>query len=127
MRPRLFGTALALPTAMTMYSYTGKDLDTSIVPEVDDQLSKYKYCVACCESSLPPPAKVSEKTLGGSLQPLPARDEVWKGLSRDAGHFDVLVIGGGATGTGCALDAQTRCVSYYASSMPCACYESNMP
>ena len=27
-------------------------------------------------------------------------------LKRD--HFDVLIIGGGATGTGCALDAATR-------------------
>ena len=27
-------------------------------------------------------------------------------LKRD--HFDVLIIGGGVTGTGCALDAATR-------------------
>jgi len=28
--------------------------------------------------------------------------------SLETEHFDVLVIGGGATGAGCALDATTR-------------------
>lgn len=45
----------------------------------------------------------------------PSRDEMWKQLKR-AGPtqpFDVLVIGGGATGTGCALDATTRWVICY--------------
>jgi hypothetical protein len=49
-------------------------------------------------------------------EPLPSRESVWKDLvqqERDVRRgkepfFDVLVIGGGATGTGCALDAQTR-------------------
>jgi len=37
---------------------------------------------------------------------LPSRDDQLKSLSSE--HFDVLVIGGGATGAGCALDAQSR-------------------
>ena len=37
---------------------------------------------------------------------LPTRKEQIKRLRED--EFDVLVIGGGATGSGCALDAATR-------------------
>ncbi|CAH0557804.1 unnamed protein product [Brassicogethes aeneus] len=37
---------------------------------------------------------------------LPTRDEQIKSLKTES--FDVLIIGGGATGSGCALDAQTR-------------------
>jgi len=110
MRARLVGTALALPTAMTMYSYSPLELDTMTDPDENDQIMKHGYSIARCDASSLPPGKVDEKTLAGSFQPLPARDQVWKRLSRDAGQFDVLVIGGGATGTGCALDAQTRYV-----------------
>ncbi|KAL1124181.1 hypothetical protein AAG570_001951, partial [Ranatra chinensis] len=39
-------------------------------------------------------------------RPLPPRDEQIKSLQTDS--FDVLIIGGGATGAGCALDAATR-------------------
>lgn len=41
-----------------------------------------------------------------SKKPLPTREELLKSLKTES--FDVLIIGGGATGTGCALDAQTR-------------------
>lgn len=37
---------------------------------------------------------------------LPTRDEQIKSLQTNS--FDVLIIGGGATGVGCALDAVTR-------------------
>ena len=37
---------------------------------------------------------------------LPSRKEQLRRLKED--EFDVLVIGGGATGSGCALDAATR-------------------
>ena len=37
---------------------------------------------------------------------LPTRKEQLERLKED--EFDVLVIGGGATGSGCALDAATR-------------------
>lgn len=45
-------------------------------------------------------------------RPLPTRDH--QVASLQAGHtFDILIIGGGATGVGCALDACTR-GTYYA-------------
>jgi glycerol-3-phosphate dehydrogenase len=37
---------------------------------------------------------------------LPTRDEQIKSLQTE--NFDVLVIGGGASGSGCALDSVTR-------------------
>lgn len=46
---------------------------------------------------------------------LPSRDEQIKSLQTES--FDVLIIGGGASGSGCALDAVTRgkihCASDY--------------
>lgn len=39
-------------------------------------------------------------------KPLPSRNEQLKALQTEA--FDVLIIGGGATGTGCALDSVSR-------------------
>lgn len=39
-------------------------------------------------------------------RPLPKREELLTSLQNDS--FDVLIIGGGATGVGCALDATTR-------------------
>ena len=39
-------------------------------------------------------------------EPLLPRSTMLESLKRD--EFDVLVIGGGATGSGCALDAVTR-------------------
>lgn len=38
--------------------------------------------------------------------PLPPRKDILKSLEEE--EFDILVIGGGATGTGVALDAVTR-------------------
>lgn len=44
-------------------------------------------------------------------EPLPNRKELVKRLfsATASKPFDVLIIGGGATGAGCALDAATRC------------------
>ena len=39
-------------------------------------------------------------------RPLPSRDDQIKSLQSES--FDVLIVGGGATGAGCALDAVTR-------------------
>lgn len=40
------------------------------------------------------------------LKKLPTRKEHLKALQKE--HFDVLIIGGGATGAGCAVDAVSR-------------------
>lgn len=40
------------------------------------------------------------------LRSLPTRAEQLKSLQTES--FDVLIIGGGATGTGCAVDSATR-------------------
>ena len=44
------------------------------------------------------------------LDKVPSRKEQLRKLASGSEHnpFDVLIIGGGATGTGCALDAVTR-------------------
>ena len=44
------------------------------------------------------------------LDKVPSRKEQLQKLASGSEHnpFDVLIIGGGATGTGCALDAVTR-------------------
>jgi glycerol-3-phosphate dehydrogenase len=41
---------------------------------------------------------------------VPSRREQWTKLSQGTKQdpYDVLIIGGGATGTGCALDSATR-------------------
>lgn len=53
---------------------------------------------------------------------VPPRSEQLRRLSAAsaANPFDVLIIGGGATGTGCALDAVTRCVPGPAAAPQCA-------
>ncbi|KAL3281271.1 hypothetical protein HHI36_004484 [Cryptolaemus montrouzieri] len=45
-------------------------------------------------------------SLPRSKKPLPTREEILATLKKDS--YDVLIIGGGATGVGCALDATTR-------------------
>lgn len=43
-------------------------------------------------------------------KPLPTRSEQLKSLQDE--EFDVLVVGGGATGAGCALDSVSRGMFY---------------
>lgn len=52
----------------------------------------------------------SARTRIDYLDKVPSRKEQLRKLADGSEHnpFDVLVIGGGATGTGCALDAVTR-------------------
>ncbi|QEU58759.1 Gut2 [Kluyveromyces lactis] len=50
---------------------------------------------------------VSVSTIKKSNVDLPSRADLLSRLSK-TDKFDVLIIGGGATGTGCALDASTR-------------------
>ncbi len=53
------------------------------------------------------PSSDDEQLLG----PVPTRAQALSRLqnSTRVNPFDVLIIGGGATGTGCAVDATTRC------------------
>lgn len=53
----------------------------------------------------PPSMVAHRKPLLKELPPPPSREQLLQTLDKE---FDVLVIGGGATGTGTALDAQTR-------------------
>ncbi|CAK7895016.1 hypothetical protein CAAN1_05S01134 [[Candida] anglica] len=55
----------------------------------------------------PPNIVTSYKPLKKELPAPPSRDELLKKLESTA-NFDVLIIGGGATGTGTAVDAATR-------------------
>lgn len=48
----------------------------------------------------------AEKLTPKPKRPLPSRADQLKSLQADA--FDIVIIGGGATGAGCALDACTR-------------------
>ena len=43
---------------------------------------------------------------------VPSREEQLRSLRQGTADnpFDVFIVGGGATGTGCALDAVTRCI-----------------
>lgn len=107
MRARLVGTVMALPTAMTMFAHS-KDPSETAAP--DGEEFTLSHSVARCDAVSLPAGKDIEKTLVGAFQPLPAREQVWRELAKNGKQFDVLVIGGGATGTGCALDAQTRYV-----------------
>jgi glycerol-3-phosphate dehydrogenase len=43
-----------------------------------------------------------------SFPRIPPRQEQLAALKNPANKFDVLIIGGGASGTGCALDAASR-------------------
>lgn len=43
---------------------------------------------------------------------LPTREEQLSSL-RNTEEFDILVVGGGATGSGCALDAVTRSMYFF--------------
>jgi glycerol-3-phosphate dehydrogenase len=54
------------------------------------------------------PAKKNDKTAVNKSYRIPTRDEQLKRLSSGQEVFDVLVVGGGATGCGVALDAQMR-------------------
>ncbi len=49
---------------------------------------------------------------------LPTREEQLSTL-RNTEEFDVLVVGGGATGSGCALDAVTRSMSFFLTNFCC--------
>ncbi|XP_026530153.1 glycerol-3-phosphate dehydrogenase, mitochondrial-like [Notechis scutatus] len=54
--------------------------------------------------------EASECKLVPILNSLPTRENHFQAL-RETSEFDVLIIGGGATGSGCALDAVTRGLS----------------
>lgn len=45
------------------------------------------------------------------MEKVPSREEQVEALKKGTAEnpYDMLIIGGGATGTGCAVDAATRC------------------
>lgn len=53
-------------------------------------------------------AKSSSKKPAGSADATPAAPAVASATDDESDVFDVLIIGGGATGAGCAVDAATR-------------------
>ncbi|KAL1513288.1 hypothetical protein ABEB36_002713 [Hypothenemus hampei] len=58
------------------------------------------------EQNEPWPAVNAQKATPRPKRPLPSRADQIKSLQTD--QFDILIVGGGATGAGCALDATTR-------------------
>lgn len=54
-------------------------------------------------------AEVTKKT--GRKRTLPPRNTQIQSLQSE--HFDVLIIGGGASGAGCAIDSVTRGNIYF--------------
>lgn len=72
------------------------------------------------------PASTEENKMHVDLsERLPTRPELVSRL-KEAGRdnpFDMLIIGGGATGTGCALDAATRCVRVNGPAVKCRCLQ----
>lgn len=50
----------------------------------------------------------AEKPVRRKRTPLPSRLEQVKKLQNESEEYDILIIGGGATGAGCALDSVTR-------------------
>lgn len=50
----------------------------------------------------------AEKPVKRKRTPLPSRLEQIKKLQNESEEYDILIIGGGATGAGCALDSVTR-------------------
>lgn len=59
------------------------------------------------QSSLPDKNTVSFPD-PSKFPPIPSRQEQLSALKNNTTKFDVLIIGGGATGAGCALDAASR-------------------
>ena len=70
----------------------------------DSDQSIISYLVPQARSESAPSARVDY------LNKVPSRAEQLRKLANGTAQnpFDVLIIGGGATGTGCALDAVTR-------------------
>lgn len=64
------------------------------------------YIVSNLKNNENPWAHVNAASQTRPKRPLPTRTEQIESLQKES--FDVLIIGGGATGSGCALDAVTR-------------------
>ncbi|KAK7792577.1 hypothetical protein R5R35_008671 [Gryllus longicercus] len=64
------------------------------------------YVVSSLTNDEKPWAQVHAASQCRPKRPLPSRDEQIASLQKE--KFDILIIGGGATGAGCALDAATR-------------------
>lgn len=98
MRKRLLWTAASVATAAGVWQLQTSYTRTAslLIPEAHAEvsvLSRVDY-----QASVPSRAQQLQKLASGT---------------RSDPH-DVLIIGGGATGTGCAVDAVTRCAMHIA-------------
>ena len=95
------------------------NLASSYSPLVDNTTYTQNRHIVHAESKVPPPSPsllssskrditTTSTTTPKRTTTLPNRQEQINTLSSEKIVFDVLVIGGGATGAGTALDAQTR-------------------
>lgn len=62
--------------------------------------------IVCVQLPWTPQVTAAEAARPAKKRPLPTRADQIKSLQSE--DFDVLIVGGGATGAGCALDAVTR-------------------
>jgi heterodisulfide reductase subunit A-like polyferredoxin len=70
-------------------------------------LTKTRRVITCGAPTQCTRGKVTAQTHASETYRIPSRAVIMKEL-KSGEEFDVLVIGGGATGAGAALDAQTR-------------------
>lgn len=72
----------------------------------------YAGQVAVTEQQSPENVEAIERLKLQLTGPMPPRKQQWARLAEGTREqpYDLFIIGGGATGTGCALDATTRSV-----------------
>lgn len=106
-RLRKFGVTaagIAIGAALSTYALQHKDTPQYQVSSATDPVygQLKQSCVSFCKQ-----VQMEEMQRIRRKRTLPSRSEQIKALQSDE-EYDVLIIGGGATGAGCALDSVTR-------------------